>query len=80
MLPCPTLPVSLAALLMVFEPCFTAPTCRHAEHAPRIALVTLGGRARIRPRRPRPVAPGTTAAVAGQRGAPTPGIPLPSQA
>ena len=28
MLPCQTLPVSLSALLMVFEPCFTAPTFR----------------------------------------------------
>jgi DDE superfamily endonuclease len=28
MLPCPTLPVSLTALLMVFEPCFTAPAFR----------------------------------------------------
>jgi hypothetical protein len=28
MLPSPTLPVSLTALLMVFQPCFTAPACR----------------------------------------------------
>ena len=28
MLPCPTLPVSLTALLMVFQPCFTVPTFR----------------------------------------------------
>jgi hypothetical protein len=28
MLPCPTLPPSLAALLMAFQPCFTAPTYR----------------------------------------------------